>query len=393
MEKEKGQSRIDPTHDKSEGKDSGKNLFEQVREVKNDMPGQNYIGITQKIASELDEAKTEVQDPTFEIPPEIMEIIKKTRLDLSKNIPDPQALVSKESLPVCTRGNFSFVIGLPGSRKSFLCTGIAGAFLNETGCMGLDNLNGTGKLLWIDTEQAEGHVAKIGRRLHRIAKLPVNSNSEFVIIQMLREFTAEMRHDVFKHCINYYKPDFVVLDGISDLITDPNNSEQSNGIITEIMAMSKEHNCHILTVIHANIGSEKARGHLGSEALRKCETAIYAEAHDDVTLCKWVKTRDMRPEDFAFTVVDGLPVKTEYVPNETKTSKVIQDVISCMPKYPDVIRYETLRERIMKKGRGKCKSAAEKNISEASKGGFILSNVKGLYYLPKPDEDMAKLPF
>jgi hypothetical protein len=349
--------------------------------------------ITQRIAVELDGVNQEAQTPTFEISPEMLEILKKTRIDLSEDIPDPQALVSKESLPVCTRGNFSFVIGLPGSRKSFLCTGIAGAFLNETGCIGLENPNGTGKLLWIDTEQAKGHVARIGRRLHRIAKIPVKSNSERIIIHFLREYQAEERRRIFDTCVNHYNPDFIVLDGISDLITDPNNSEQANGIITEIMAMSKEHNCHILTVIHANVGSEKARGHLGSEALRKCETAIYAEAHDDVTLCKWVKTRDMRPEDFAFCIIDGIPVKTEYVPNETKTSKVIQDVISCMPKYPDVIRYETLRERIMKKGRGKCKSAAEKNISEASKGGFILSNMKGLYYLPKPDEDMAKLPF
>lgn len=344
------------------------------------------------LSMDINQYNAEAQDPAFEISPEIMEIIKNNRLDLSKNIPDPQALVSKESLPVCTRGNFSFVIGLPGSRKSFLCTGIAGAFLSETGCMGLDNPNGTGKLLWIDTEQAEGHVAKIGRRLHRIAKLPTNSNSEFVIIYMLREFTAEIRNEVLKACVNVYKPDFVVLDGISDLITDPNNSEQANGIITEIMAMSKEHNCHILTVIHANIGSEKARGHLGSEALRKCETAIYAEAHDDVTLCKWVKTRDMRPEDFAFTVVDGLPVKTEYVPNETKASKVIRDVISCMPKYPEVIHSSELKARIMSK-RGVKIDAAKKNISLAEKGGYIASNGNGCYYIPECQKEDVLPPF
>lgn len=348
--------------------------------------------ITQRIAVELDGVNQEAKTPTFEISPEIMEIIKKTRLDLSKNIPDPQALVSKESLPVCTRGNFSFVIGLPGSRKSFLCTGIAGAFLNETGCMGLENPNGTGKLLWIDTEQAEGHVAKIGRRLHRIAKLPTNSNSEFVIIQMLREFTAEIRNEVLKACINIYKPDFVVIDGISDLITDPNNSEQANGIIAEIMAMSKEHNCHILTVIHANVGSEKARGHLGSEALRKCETAIYAEAHDDVTLCKWVKTRDMRPEDFAFTVIDGIPVKTEYVPEEAKASKIIKEVVSCMPKYPDLISYQDLRGKIMSH-RKKSSRTAERNIEEAEKGGYIMNNGKGCYYLPDKQKDGFLPPF
>ena len=102
----------------------------------------------------------EFEKPIADIPSDVMDAIKNSRLDLSLNIPNPQMLVSKGDLPVCTRGNFSFVIGLPGARKSFLCSGIAGAFLNEDGCMGLDNPNGTGKLLWIDTEQAPGHVAK-----------------------------------------------------------------------------------------------------------------------------------------------------------------------------------------------------------------------------------------
>ena len=99
---------------------------------------------------------SEFEKPVIEIPSDIMDAIQCSRLDLSQNIPDPQMLVSKGNLPVCTRGNFSFVIGLPGARKSFLCSGIAGAFLNENGCMGLDNPNGSGKLLWIDTEQAPG---------------------------------------------------------------------------------------------------------------------------------------------------------------------------------------------------------------------------------------------
>ena len=80
---------------------------------------------------------SEFEKPVIEIPSDIMDAIQCSRLDLSQNIPDPQMLVSKGNLPVCTRGNFSFVIGLPGARKSFLCSGIAGAFLNENGVYGI----------------------------------------------------------------------------------------------------------------------------------------------------------------------------------------------------------------------------------------------------------------
>ena len=341
---------------------------------------------TKKILSEFD------QKPEPDMPPDIMAAIKGSRLDLSLNIPDPQMLVSKGDLPVCTRGNFSFVIGLPGARKSFLCSGIAGAFISESGCMGLDNPNGTGKLLWIDTEQAAGHVAKIGRRLHRIAGLSTCVNSENIIIHMLREFQPPMRHSIFKACMNLYRPDFVVLDGVSDLIADPNSSEQSTAIINDLMAFTKEYDCHILTVIHANVGSEKARGHLGSESLRKCETAIFAESKGDTTLCKWAKTRDMRPVDFAFMVLEGLPIETEYTPTEAKADKLQQTLSSVMPKYPETITYSVLKQKLMQQ-LGIKERAAEKNVTKATDNGYIIKNQVGCYYLPKIEKSNDVLPF
>ncbi len=335
---------------------------------------------------------SEFEKPTIDIPPDIMDAIQNSRLDLSQNIPDPQMLVSKGNLPVCTRGNFSFVIGLPGARKSFLCSGIAGAFLNENGCMGLDNPNGTGKLLWIDTEQAPGHVAKIGRRLHRIAGLPTNINSDNIIIHMLREYQPPVRHKIFYTCMNLYHPDFIVLDGVSDLIADPNSSEQSTSVINDLMAFTKEYDCHVLTVIHANVGSEKARGHLGSEALRKCETAIFAEAKGDITLCKWAKTRDMRPMDFAFMVLEGLPVEAEYIPVVAKIDKLQQILSSVMPQYPATITYSNLRQKLMLQ-LGVKASASEKNIKKAVDNGYIIKNQVGCYYLPKIEKANDTLPF
>lgn len=330
--------------------------------------------------------------PPAVIKPEILDAIKSSKLDLSLNIPDPQMLVSKGDLPVCTRGNFSFVIGLPGARKSFLCSGISGAFLNEKGCMGLDNPNGSGKLLWIDTEQAAGHVAKIGRRLHRIAGLPTNENAENIIIHMLREFQPTMRHDIFIACMKLYHPDFIVLDGVGDLIADPNNSEQSTAVINDLMAFTKEYDCHILTVIHANIGSEKARGHLGAEALRKCETAIYAEADGDMTVCKWVKTRDVRPSEFAFTIVEGLPTEAEYAGKQSKVDKLKQIIIDAMPKLPNTISYSDLCTKIMNVA-GIMIDAAKKKVSAATKRKLIIKNAVGMYHLPTIDDKPSDLPF
>ena len=192
--------------------------------------------------------------------------------------------------------------------------------------------------------------------------------------------------------MNLYHPDFVVLDGVSDLIADPNSSEQSTSVINDLMAFTKEYDCHVLTVIHANVGSEKARGHLGSEALRKCETAIFAEAKGDVTLCKWAKTRDMRPMDFAFMVLEGLPVEAEYIPIEAKTDKLQQTLSSIMPQYPATITYSDLRQKLMLH-LGVKESASEKNIKKAVENGYIIKNQVGCYYLPKIEKSNDTLPF
>jgi len=56
----------------------------------------------------------------------------------------------------------------------------------------------------------------------------------------------------------------VIIDGIADLVSDVNNLEESNLVVQKIMKWSAELDCHIVTVIHSNFGSDKPTGHLGS---------------------------------------------------------------------------------------------------------------------------------
>ena len=152
------------------------------------------------------------------------------------------------------------------------------------------------------------------------------------------------------------------------------------------MRATKEYDCDILTVIHANVGSEKARGHLGSEALRKCETAILVEADGDCSVCKWAKTRDMRPSDFAFTVQNGLPIEVEYKSKESRADKLQQDIIAAMPPLPDATA------RIMGVS-GIKYDASVKRIKKAVEKGYIIKNEAGMYHLPKNPDIQKNLPF
>ena len=99
----------------------------------------------------------------------------------------------------------------------------------------------------------------------------------------------------------------VVIDGIADLVSDVNNLEQSNQVSQKLMEWSQKFNCHIITVIHSNFGSDKPTGHLGSFLEKKTETQIQLETNTvnkDWITVKCKRSRGYAFETFSFKVND-----------------------------------------------------------------------------------------
>ena len=97
----------------------------------------------------------------------------------------------------------------------------------------------------------------------------------------------------------------IVIDGIADLVSDANNLEESNLIVQKIMAWSTVYDCHIVTVIHSNFGSDKPTGHLGSFLEKKAETQISLEkntVHSDQTTVTCKRSRGFPFENLSFKI-------------------------------------------------------------------------------------------
>lgn len=330
------------------------------------------------------------------VTPEIQEIINKARLDLTKENPDPEIILECNGQPYATRGNFSVIIGLPGSRKTFYSTMTIGAYLHgEYGCF--DAPSGKGKILWIDTEQAPGHVARIGRRINRIDNKPEDKNIPEVIILMLREYEPQTRKKVFRCALEVFHPDFVMLDGAADLMDDPNNIEQAAEVQQLLMSCSKLYNCHISTVVHCNPGNDKARGHLGSNLMRKCETAVTVVAQGEISKVLFVKTRDKRPDDFSFTVINGLPEICQTPatsPKDENTKEMFLELLSD----GKAVSHGELSDRVMKfrerTGKAVKFDRAKQIVNNAAKIGLIIKNSVGGYVLSSSNEGSGEvLPF
>lgn len=214
--------------------------------------------------------------------------------------------------PIGTYGNFSFVQAPPKTKKTFFISLLSSVYLSGQNNFGGD-IRGhrDGRcLLHFDTEQGLWHSQRVFKRVKDMAgNIDVGCYKTFA----LRTINYKKRIKFIEYILEENKGNngLVVIDGIADLVSDVNNLEESNLCVQKIMEWSARYNCHIITVIHSNFGTDKATGHLGSFLYKKTETAISLEQNtvqkDNITVkCKL--SRGFAFDNFSFTVNDfGLP--------------------------------------------------------------------------------------
>lgn len=231
-------------------------------------------------------------------------------MDLSRAIAMPVPVVQWHGLTVGSEGNISTVVGQAKSKKTFLCSAIAAGMLSAEGYLGFRPQ--PGRLLWIDTEQAQAHVQRVMTRVHRMAGFAPRENHDRFWTLALRELDPKVRAEVAFAAIEELRPRLAVIDGISDLQYDTNDLKESERIVTDLMRISSQLACHILCVLHTNPNSDKARGHTGSALQRKSESVLYVHRSGQASVVEPQFCRNEPFDRFAFEIDDeGFPVGCE----------------------------------------------------------------------------------
>lgn len=305
-------------------------------------------------------------------------------IDLSEQLPDPQPIVRIWGNLIASRGNVSTVVGLAKSRKTFLTAAIASGFLSSSDFLGFDT-PATGKVAYIDTEQARAHVHKVARRILRSIGLPTDRNHDQLVVAALRELTPDQRREATGEILRRYKPDLLILDGVADLCNDPNDLHESEALTCELMRWSSEYDNHILCVLHSNPGGEKARGHLGSALLRKSEAVMLVKADGDTSVVSPQYCRNEPFTEFAFQInASGLPELCG-IPAPQPKENVFAEIMEAGKVYAHSELIEMLMEAVdLKEGSAKSK------ISRAVKAGTIVKNQAGGYYLPGSQTEVSQ---
>ena len=235
-------------------------------------------------------------------------------VDMTKQLPEVLPLVSINGSCLCSVGNISAVCGEAKSRKTFLTSGLVASAM-AIDYHKLNNFKNVDKnhnldVLWVDTEQGEMHVRKVVDRISEMtgAKLGGLISEPRLTTLALRELAPHERKQRMYDAMMLMHYDLVVIDGIADLQRNTNDLEESDALVTELMALSTLANTHILCVLHTNPGSDKARGHLGSSLQRKAETVLFVHRVGDMSVVEPQFCRNEPFERFAFSInEEGIP--------------------------------------------------------------------------------------
>ena len=242
------------------------------------------------------------------------ERVKPYIVDMAKELPEVLPLVSINGSCICSVGNISAICGEAKSRKTFLTSGLVASAMaipyNKLNNFKIVDKNHNLDVLWVDTEQGEMHVRKVVDRISEMtgAKLGGLVSEPRLTTLALRELSPHERKQRMYDAMMLMHYDLVVIDGIADLQRNTNDLEESDALVTELMALSTLAETHILCVLHTNPGSDKARGHLGSSLQRKAETVLFVHRVGETSVVEPQFCRNEPFERFAFAInEEGIP--------------------------------------------------------------------------------------
>lgn len=266
-------------------------------------------------------------------------------LDMSVDYPAPRFLLQFNGVGFSPLGGIQAISGQKKNGKTFVLCQLMAAVLNSDSERMRAHLPGlkinddtNGKLahdpvvLYCDTEQEIENTARVARRVHYLCGWPMNeANPRFRVLWLRAEENIEDRWGKIKQAIHEVRPTAIFLDGIRDVIADFNDPGQSAALITECMSIATKGDCCMWCVLHENPGSDKMRGHLGTELGNKVtDTFVSTKKKTAEGVTFTVKQQDARSkdvDDWTFEITDdagglGIPrIKDAVVITDVKVER------------------------------------------------------------------------
>ena len=244
-------------------------------------------------------------------------ILEGLRITAEMALPPLEFLFKMNDKPCFPRGELVTVSGKPKSGKTLFLSLLMAVCTAREEVVGIARMPDTPplKCLWYDTEQSRQSTLEILR--DRIGKLADGIEDGMYDIFNCRSVDWQERLALLEAAIVQSCPDFVVIDGICDLIADINDGVSVKPVVERLMQLAQEHQCCIVCAIHQNKGAEdrNPRGWMGTELNNKSFEVYSCELikPDIIFSVEQTLSRRFRMERLFYFVVDeaGMPHPSE----------------------------------------------------------------------------------
>jgi hypothetical protein len=183
----------------------------------------------------------------------------------------------------------------------------------------------------------------------------------------------------------------IFIDGVADYLSSVNDEVEAHEIAQYFIHLAITYNCPVIVIIHQNPGTQKERGHAGSELQRKCYGLVSVEKTGNIStvqpkLLRKASNEDMPLISFKYHKEKGYHVQVDNVDKEAEkdanTRQRHQDVAIRVFKKGISLSYTQGVEAIMQetnKGERTAKSMISnmtgwKQINKGTDGNYRINN-------------------
>lgn len=219
---------------------------------------------------------------------------------------------------IASYGDFSCIVGESKAKKSFFKSLLVARYIGGNShdfAPDIKSYFNQGKfVIDIDTEQSAYHSQRAFRRVGEME----GTKSPYYKPFRLRTLSPKDRLNfidwIFTQSNYKNHIGLLVIDGVADLIHDINDIQESTMIVQKLMTWSEKSNCHIITILHLNPGTDKPKGHLGTFVMQKAESIMRVKKEDpDTSIVTADYARNKAFDPFLFEIKNGLPFcKSEF---------------------------------------------------------------------------------
>jgi len=259
--------------------------------------------------------------------------LEKDRIDAETDVPDLVPAIWVGSKTIANKGEFCLVGGKQKAGKSSLIIPfVATAFIKDSpekkSKFPIHTSYAYDKpVIYIDTEMGKPKTKYFYKGIQRM--LGTDKNIPGLLTYSFSEYiSAQERLNRFKSLIKLYPDTHLwVIDHIADLGLSVNNEEKANELLQWLNGICKKLNTVFIIVMHENPGvSEKMRGHLGSEGLRKASGILGIKKDKEHKIYK-VESRNLRhDEDFETIIMEWNHTLGRIAPVTEARSEEIMEV-------------------------------------------------------------------